>query len=230
MPLRSAQHFDLPTIAGIYAAAFWDEEVMGQLMHPYRHKYPHDFLRFWLHRVSEWYWSYSHQILVSYDIINPGDGGGEDEQRLTGVADWIRHGDGCEHVWGVWERWDPLVAMQNRISLLLYPNRASDPAISDLGSIVQRLTSHLWSGPRSNGWYLNYLAVRPDFQNHGFGTSLATWGVERARKENIAASVISGVGKDPFYRRCGFTVEVGKASDGEGNPLQGRVGGGTILF
>ena len=102
--------------------------------------------------------------------------------------------------------------------------------MTDIGSVVHGLTSHFWSGPRSSGWYLNFLAVHPDFQKRGHGSRLAEWGVERARKENVTASVISGVGRDPFYRRCGFEIEVGKATEGDGNPLKGRVDGGTVLF
>ncbi|CAL8584128.1 hypothetical protein XPA_009733 [Xanthoria parietina] len=177
MPLRKAQRRDLPRIASTYAAAFWDEEVMGKLMHPYRQEHPQDFLRYWKHEVAEWYWSYSHQIMVSYETKPTRDG--DEEQVLTGVADWIRHGEGWERLWGIWAWWDPR-------------------------SVVHGLTSHFWSGPRSSGWYLNFLAVHPDFQKRGYGSRLAEWGVERARKENVTASVISGVGRDPFYRRCGF--------------------------
>ena len=102
--------------------------------------------------------------------------------------------------------------------------------MADVGSIIQQLTWHQWSGSRSNGWYLNFLAVHPDFRNRRHGSNLVEWGVERAKEEEVTASVINGVGRDPFYRRCGFTVEVGKATDGEGKPLQGKVDGGTILF
>ncbi|KAL8991968.1 MAG: hypothetical protein Q9169_007488 [Polycauliona sp. 2 TL-2023] len=174
MPLRLAQRRDLPTIASIYAAAFWNEEVQGQLMHPYRQEHPQDFLRFWTHKVEEWYWSYRHQMIVSYETKQTSDG--NEEQMLTGVADWIRHGDGWEHLWGVWGWWDP------------------------------------------------------HFQNQRIGSNLAKWGIERATEENVTASVISSVGRDPFYRRCGFNVEVGNATDGEDNPLRGKVDGGTILF
>ena len=105
MPLRKAQRRDLPSIASTYAAAFWDEEVMGKLMHPYRQEHPQDFLRYWRHEAAEWYWSYSHQIMVSYETKPTRDG--DEEQILTGVADWIRHGEGWERLWGIWAWWDP---------------------------------------------------------------------------------------------------------------------------
>ena len=105
MPLRKAHRRDLPRIASTYAAAFWDEEVMGKLIHPYRQEHPQDFLRYWRHEVAEWYWSYSHQIMVSYETRQTRDG--DEEQVLTGVADWIRHGEGWERLWGIWASWDP---------------------------------------------------------------------------------------------------------------------------
>lgn len=40
MPLRRACAHDLPVIADIYAAAFYEEEFMGALMHPHRQDYP----------------------------------------------------------------------------------------------------------------------------------------------------------------------------------------------
>lgn len=41
--------------------------------------------------------------------------------------------------------------------------------------------------------------------------------------------MISALGKDGFYRRCGFDVEDGHATEGEGNPLSG-VPGGLVMF
>lgn len=89
---------------------------------------------------------------------------------------------------------------------------------------------HLWSGPRSTGWYLNFLAVDPAYQKQGYGRLLASWGVEQAKRENVAASVISGSGKDRFYGLCGFEVLGGRASDGERNPIAGKTEGGAVLF
>lgn len=101
MPLRPARTHDLPLIATIYAAAFWDEEMMGALMHPHRQKYPQDYQRYWERKVMEWYWDYSHQLVVTYTIKHTG------QEMVTGVGDWIRHGKGWERYWGLWGKWDP---------------------------------------------------------------------------------------------------------------------------
>lgn len=104
MPFRLARQNDLPAIAIIFDAAFFDEEFMGALMHPYRHNYPQDFRRYWKEKVIEWYWDYSHQLVVTYTIKQTAGG---EEEVVTGVGDWIRHGKGWETYWGLWGKWDP---------------------------------------------------------------------------------------------------------------------------
>jgi len=56
------------------------------------------------------------------------------------------------------------------------------------------------------------------------------WGLQQAKAEGVACSVISADGKETFYRRCGFDVgPVGRSGEGEGNPLY-HVPGGLIFF
>jgi hypothetical protein len=55
------------------------------------------------------------------------------------------------------------------------------------------------------------------------------WGLDRAKEENVCASVIASQGNDNFYLRCGFDEVVGNCKQGEGNPLMG-IEGGDILF
>lgn len=123
-----------------------------------------------------------------------------------------------------------LVLLRHRVFSYWHPNRAADPAVHNMVSTIFSYTKHLWSGTRATGWYLNYLAVDPAYQNQGYGRVLATWGIDMAKQENVAASVISGTGRRRFYRRCGFEVQGGLVSDGEGNPLKGMTEGGEVLF
>ena len=126
-----------------------------------------------------------------------------------------------------------LVLLRHRFASYWHPNRAADPVMHNIVSTVFSFTKHLWSGTRATGWYLNFLAVEPAYQNHGYGRALVTWGVERAKQENVAASVVSGTGRETFYRRCGFEVQAGRISDGEGNPLKAKIkesSGGLVLF
>jgi predicted N-acetyltransferase YhbS len=77
----------------------------------------------------------------------------------------------------------------------------------------------IWSGERAESWYLEGLAVLPDFQGRGVGKKLVQWGLEKAQAEGICASVVSALGKDGFYIKCGFDEQHGSARQGEGNPL-----------
>ena len=102
MPIRVARYSDLYTITSIFAAGFHDEEVVGDLMHPYRFQYPQDYLTYWSRKCRERWWDYSGVFIVSYE-----QDGESTKEILTGVAEWQRVGLGSERVWGVWGRWDP---------------------------------------------------------------------------------------------------------------------------
>ena len=122
------------------------------------------------------------------------------------------------------------MSLRNRIELLIHPNRAADPSLPDIYSTIKPLLAISRSGSRSTGWYLNCLAVDPVYEKQGHGRVLVAWGIDQATKDKIAASVTSGEGRDNFYRRCGFDIEVGRVTDGEGNPLKNKTDGGASLF
>lgn len=86
------------------------------------------------------------------------------------------------------------------------------------------------NGPRVNCWNLHSLAVAPAYRNHEYERRLVQWGLEQARRENVAASVISAEGKEQFYRDCGYGIKLGTATEGVGSPLAQRVRGRAILF
>ena len=117
-----------------------------------------------------------------------------------------------------------------RISTFLSPNRAVS---LEHELIIERsydYVDHIWTGERSESWYLECLAVHPEYQKRGHGRALVKWGLEQARKEGIACSVIAADGKEKFYQACGFDVgPVGRAGEGEGNPTR-EVAGGLMFF
>ena len=91
-----------------------------------------------------------------------------------------------------------------------FHNRAADLSKSTVLEDSFGYISHFWSGPREENWALDFLAVHPEFEGKGHGTSLTQWGIEEAKKEMIATSVVSAYQKDSFYERLGF-VKVGMA-------------------
>ena len=90
-------------------------------------------------------------------------------------------------------------------------------------------SAHFWDGEQRNNWYLVFCGVHRDYAGKGLGRELVLWGIERAREENVHASVIASQETEKFYLRCGFDEIVGNCTEGEGNPLNG-VGGGDLLF
>jgi GNAT superfamily N-acetyltransferase len=110
----------------------------------------------------------------------------------------------------------------------VYPNRAANPDNEDILERSYDFVDHMWTGKRAESWYLECLGVIPKFQRQGIGRALVKWGFEQAEKENVCASVISGDGKEEFYRSCGFEVQDGWSGMGEGNPL--AIAPGGLMF
>ena len=83
MAIRKARRGDFRAMAEVMAAAFANEELFGELMHPHRHEYPEDFIQFFERRIWA-HWFDSHRtILVSEDPAS---------SKVVGVADWERQG------------------------------------------------------------------------------------------------------------------------------------------
>lgn len=101
MYLRLARCADLPIISEIYAVGFHDEEV-NRLLHPYRNRYPKDYLNYWRRRCRERYWNYGSVFLVSCE--KDGTTGSE---VVVGVAEWQRIGFGWDKFWRLGGFWDP---------------------------------------------------------------------------------------------------------------------------
>lgn len=100
-----------------------------------------------------------------------------------------------------------------------WPNRASGPEVEDIIERAYPCFDHIWSGERAESWYLECLAVHPEFQGRGVGKELVQWGLEKAQAEGVCASVVSTLGKEGFYTKCGFDEQHGSARQGDGNPL-----------
>ncbi|KAH8204761.1 hypothetical protein TruAng_001095 [Truncatella angustata] len=116
-----------------------------------------------------------------------------------------------------------------KIHALLWPNRACDPKEEDVIDRAYPCFDGVWSGDRAESWYLETLAVHPDYQSRGIGRALVRWGIYRAEKDGICASVVSAKGKDEFYRKAGFVLQDGSSGMGPGNPLA-NVEGGNIWW
>jgi hypothetical protein len=84
---REARFSDLSAIASVWTDAFFDDELIGDIMHPRRKQYPQDIYWFLLRGIREHFWDWRHQFVV----VTVKDGNSE---RIVGAADWRRLGDG----------------------------------------------------------------------------------------------------------------------------------------
>ncbi|KAH7202824.1 hypothetical protein BKA60DRAFT_600665 [Fusarium oxysporum] len=204
-------------IAHIMSEAFWKDNLFGELIHPHRNEYPDDVHLYWLRRARVNFWDNRSRWLVAVATDESG------QEVIVGIAQWARLGDGSQKL----ECWyldprnllKPLSSIAMNIHAWAWPNRASDPKEED---IIERAYPHfedIWSGKRAESWYLEGLAVRPDFQRRNVGRKLVQWGLEQAKAEGICASVVSAFGTEEFYKKCGFDEQYGSARQGEGNPL-----------
>ncbi|EHY58390.1 hypothetical protein HRR83_007244 [Exophiala dermatitidis] len=256
--LRYARFADLSPAARTCSLAFWDDVLFGRLIHPHRSQYPTDVDKYWYRRFVVDWWDWSHVFLVTTETV-PVKGDGDlqrvvdepgpnrqatpkiqQKEIITGFAHWSRIApswrENYRAGWGLpW--WDPRRILKPLFSLIFHhilpfvsPNRA---ASSQHESIIEQSVDyldHIWTGERAESWYLECLAVHPAFQRRGQGRALVDWGLEQARKEGIAASVIAADGKERFYQKCGFDVgPVGRSGEGLGNPLH-DVPGGLVFF
>lgn len=125
----------------------------------------------------------------------------------------------------------PVWALFSRLLDLLSPNCAISKSHEAILERSYHFLDHIWTGPRSESWYLECIAVHPDYQGRGQGRALVEWGLQKAREQGIACSVISAEGKEAFYEKCGFDSGP-VARSGEGgldNPLR-EVEGGICFF
>jgi GNAT superfamily N-acetyltransferase len=112
-----------------------------------------------------------------------------------------------------------LSSVAMKVYAWFWPNSASNPEAEDIVERAYPYFNNIWSDKRAESWYLEALAVRPDFQGKHIGRKLVERGLELAEGERVCASVVSAWGKEQFYVKCGFAERHGSARDGDGNPL-----------
>lgn len=97
--IRLALFSEQRELARVYTAAFWDDILFGDLIHPYRKEFPGDNQLYWLRRIQVYWWDYTHHFIVSTAIDKQGD------EVIAGVAHWSRMGTGGRAAGLGW--WDP---------------------------------------------------------------------------------------------------------------------------
>lgn len=222
--IRQATFLELPRSATCLAKAFHDEALFAYHIHPHRKQYPEDMAYYWLKRFQRDYWDWAQTFLIAVDENTT-------PHTVCGVAQWHR-----ESATPMLNSLDPrnvlyyIAAAYTSIWSKIWPNRAADPETEDILEKSGGFTEHIFMAPENRErWYLHFLGVEPAYQGQSIGRKLVRWGMEHAEKEGIAAAVVVADGKDRFYQSCGFDTMLGRAGQGEGNPL-GVIAGGNIWF
>jgi len=86
--LRQAGLSDLSSIARVWHRAFFDDEIIGDIMHPNRKEHPEDVYWFLLRGVRERFWDWRHQFMV---VVTKDE---KCNEKVVGAADWRRLGNG----------------------------------------------------------------------------------------------------------------------------------------
>ena len=97
--IRPALFSEQRELARVYTAAFWDDILFGDLIHPHRKEFPEDNELYWLRRIQVYWWDYTHHFIVSTAADKQGN------EIIAGVAHWSRMGTGGRVAGLGW--WDP---------------------------------------------------------------------------------------------------------------------------
>jgi hypothetical protein len=89
--VRFARFSDLQHVARVMGAAFFDDDLFGDIIHPHRAQYPADVELYWLRRAYVNYWNYRWKWLVAVDTD-----AATGKEVVVGVAQWERMGSGGE--------------------------------------------------------------------------------------------------------------------------------------
>lgn len=222
MPVRQATWADLKVGARIAALAFWEDEFMGDRWNPYRAKHPKSFERAFPHDLYESYFDARTRVLVSYPKDQP--------DRITGMAIWSRTGDGGKHMEAS-QSWlgrlmgRCIIPFYISINSFLRPNRAADHAVwKGMGDMEPDMDERLEKPDYNETWDLELLFQEPQYQGRGFGKELVSWGISRAKYEEIRVCVVSAPAEEEFFRKLGIDEEVKEPfGGGEDSPWPGML-------
>ncbi|KAG9948813.1 hypothetical protein KCU85_g4817, partial [Aureobasidium melanogenum] len=222
MPVRPATWADLKMAAHIAALAFWEDEFLGEVLHPHRAKHPKSFEHSFLNDLYENYFDPRTRILVSYPSDQP--------DRITGMAVWSRMGDGGKHMeasqsWLHWLLSRCIIPIYIAIDALIRPNRAADSAAwRDMDDSDPRMEQYFENPEYRETWDLELLFQSPQYQGCGFGKELVGWGIAWAKQEGTRVCVASAPGKEGFYKKLGINEEIEESlKDGQKDLFPGSL-------
>ncbi|GAB7347683.1 hypothetical protein MBLNU459_g5249t1 [Dothideomycetes sp. NU459] len=175
-------------------------------------RYPHDWLRHsYYYATSGSYEKGWHFFVAEEESL--GDGHGASPQRkIVGFAQWQRSGKseaaqkwqkcGFASMLRAWY-WSLLVKVFDFFDRSR--DKSEEKRYMDGEDIeIRPGFNKFLEDDDSEYWWLGLLGVTPEAQGRGIGRKLTEWGVDNARRENVALGVRCVVELTPFYRTLGF--------------------------
>lgn len=97
MPVRIATSADEPALAKVATAAFFNEGLFGNTIHPRRHEFPEDVEIFWHEVMRKHFMEKDEIIIVTTTTEN-------EQEKITGFAIWQRQGndEGAKKIRDAW--------------------------------------------------------------------------------------------------------------------------------
>jgi hypothetical protein len=89
--VRHARYSELPLIAQLYTETFWNDNLIGDLIHPHRKQYPQDMHLFWLRQARVNFWDPRYRWIVAVH-------GANGTEQIAGAALWERLSEGSKEL------------------------------------------------------------------------------------------------------------------------------------
>lgn len=221
MHLRPTTAVDLPRCVTIHDEAFDDDEVINYLA-PNRAKY----FQSWRQRSLLTQYSRSHQPNAwSLVCVADADDSFADAGEILGYARWMRRASEADAVTDPWMHrqmnvLDRVESWLRWAELKWQETMYSNPAVCQAhrDAVMRTRTAFTGFAPvlAATHWYLEVLAVAPEYQRRGVARRLMTWGLQRTEAENqtrvahgkapVPVTLIATAPGLHLYRALGFKV------------------------
>ena len=188
-----AQKRDLPVVAHVIASAMVDDEVIAAIMPGERNR---------LARLT--------RLLLSELRVGPFAGGVIDVAR--------RDSDGVILGAAAWER--PGHKTSTLAELRELPQLAASIGVGNLRRALRLFHVFETHRPAQPHWYLTHVAVAPEAQGHGVGSTLMRHRLSEVDDAGAAAYLEATTpGSQQLYERFGFVAEASLRMTSTGHPI-----------
>ncbi|KAI9857898.1 MAG: hypothetical protein M1813_008013 [Trichoglossum hirsutum] len=201
--LRYATILDLPRLLEILLDALPDDPFYNYLW-KYRDDYPNDHKGYWLQRLQADIYNPSYSFMVMEVTA-------EDRNPVAAFGIWERRGEDT----GAHERrsrgeegWRGVAWEFHRRSLKELvsgsPRRDAPPdRLAECTGVLADVTAHFDASYPSR-FQLELICTHREYQRHGFGSAIVSWGLGEAARDGVPVSVAASPLGERLYQKMGF--------------------------